>query len=77
MLRIRSFLLAASFALAGCGSTMAERQTNQHFVLMIVTAPVWIPAAAVAMTIKSVEQSLAKSEPKPEVGQTGPGANRP
>jgi hypothetical protein len=44
---------------------------------MIVTAPVWIPAAAVAMTIKSVEQSLAKSEPKPEVGQTGPGANRP
>ena len=77
MPRIRSLLLASSFALAGCGSTPMERANNTYLFAFIISAPVWVPVAAVAYTIKSVELSLARSEPKPEVGQTGPGANKP
>ena len=83
MLRIRPLALAASFAMAGCGSTLVDR-TNPvdrtrpgYLIAVVVLAPLWVPMLAVAHARNNARKPPAGSEPKPEPSPTGSGADRP
>lgn len=83
MLRVRPFVLAASFAMAGCGSTLADRTKpvdrtrSGYLIAVVVLAPLWVPMLAVAYARNNARQLPAGSEPKPESSPTGSGANGP